>query len=150
MSLQSPTRGEIQAYVRRLGNPYALLAFIDDEPQVTGQQKRAYFKNLQNPHAFDAIFGEPSDIAPASGASIESELDAVLSLYKSHVARSEWDRVSEYRPSFLAGAKRSRKTTEELVTALRSFRFTLLPNERVEYNRAPAEAIIRALKELLA
>jgi len=165
------TPEQVRAYVKLLGNPYASREFEDQPAEPTLEEKRNYFRKLQNPWAHDAVFNEgnaevksfdrvrgisPSEERVASHhpatltADLESELDAVLRLYKPYVARNEWTRVLEYRPSFLERARKGHNGTDHVIAALRQLQFSPLPDEKVQYNRAPAARIIRELEKLLS
>jgi hypothetical protein len=63
MANKTAIPSEIQASLKRLEDPYAKLSLFDEEDAVTApaptmQQRRAYFRNLENPHAYSDIFGE--------------------------------------------------------------------------------------------
>ena len=165
MNAQSASQKKEKAYLRLLGNPYASLSLYDDpeaaavaEPSI--DQKRAYFKKLEDPHAFDSIFADADEdtgaqiqlrLTPKSVAvdDLEKELDEVLRLYKPYIARNEWSRVMDYRPIFLKQAGETTANSERVTNQLRKFRFSLSANEKVEHNRAPAARIIRELKKIL-
>src|SRR5689334_17042948 len=110
---------KVQAALRLMGNPYASLSLFPDEDESvavepTFEQKRAYFKKLEDPHAFSEIFGDSednlwlaatrrqkNDVLNDVFANLEKELDEVLNLYKNYVARSEWNQLIDFRPVFL-------------------------------------------------
>jgi hypothetical protein len=152
---------------------------MEHEPQKepTLEQKRDYYKRQQNPQAYYDVFGETDDSSeqnktptqplrhtrpsPAPDASndeglvsrerLEKLLDEILGLYKPYVARSDWSRVTEYRSEFLAEASRhSGARQQSIIGQLECLKFPLMPGEKVEYNRAPADRIIGELKRLLA
>lgn len=153
----------MQAALRLMGNPYASLSLFDDtaeeaavEPSL--QQMRAYFKKLENPHAFSSIFGDAGDDLWQAAAKrkkndliavLENGLDEVLSLYKPYVARNEWKRLMDYRPDFLKQASETPERAKRVTNRLQKFKFSLLPDEKVEYNRAPAVRIISELEKIL-
>ena len=154
---------KVQAALRLMGNPYASISLFDDagedatiEPNF--EQKRAYFKKLENPHAFSSIFGDAGDDLWQAAAKrkgnnlitvLEKELNEVLGLYKPYVARNEWKRLMDYRPDFLKQASETTERAERATNRLQKFKFSLLPSEKVEYNRAPADRIISELKKIL-
>ena len=144
-----------------MGNPYASLSLFDDEDatiEPNFEQKRAYFKKLENPHAFSSIFGDAGgDLWQAAAKRngnnlitvLEKELDEVLGLYKPYVARNEWKQLMDYRPVFLKQVGETPERVERVTNRLQKFKFSLLPGEKVEYNRAPADQIISELKKIL-
>jgi hypothetical protein len=77
-------------------------------------------------------------------------LDEVLRLYKPYVARSDWGQVEAYRSSFLSEADKTPLARMRVATRLKELRFSLMPGEKVEHNRAPAARILGELKRLLA
>lgn len=151
----------------------------DAPREVTLEQKRAYFQKLQNPYAYYAIFGDPEDEQELGSARIpkqavlplidggshshdqqqdstiskdelEKLLDEVFRLYKPYVARSEWAQVEAYRSSFLNEASVTPAARARVATRLRKLKFSLMPGEKVEQNRAPAQRLLGELKRLLA
>jgi hypothetical protein len=153
---------KVQAALRLMGNPYASLSLLDEAGDDTAvepsfKQKRAYFKKLENPHAFSSIFGEAGDDLWEAAAKrntniiavLEKELDEVLLLYKPHVAPTEWKTLMDYRPDFLKQAGDTPERVEHVINGLQKFKFSLLPDEKVEFNRAPAVRVIRELENLL-
>jgi hypothetical protein len=154
---------KVQAALRLMGNPYASLSLFPDadldtavEPSL--KQKRAYFKKLENPHAFSSIFGEPSDDLWQAAARrnennfaviLETELDEVLFQYKSFVARNEWAKLLDYKPMFLKQASETPERSERVVNRLQKLKFSLSPGEKVEFNRAPSDRIIGELEKIL-
>ncbi len=148
----------MKPYVR---HPYAFVSQEDEEPALIPdlmQRKRAYFRSLQNPHAYDAIFGEPDSEQPAASPImdlavsrdvLEKALDEVLKQYKPYVAQSDWERIRAYRPVFLEAAGESVESAERVAHALERLKFALMPEEKVEFNRAPAAKVIDELKKLL-
>jgi hypothetical protein len=154
---------KVQAALRLMGNPYASLSLFDEAGENSAvkpsfEQKRAYFKKLENPHAFGSIFGDVSDdlwqaAAKRNGNNLitvlEKELDEVLGLYKPYVARNDWKQLMDYRPVFLKQVGESPERVARVTNRLQKFKFSLLPDEKVEYNRAPADRIISELKKIL-
>lgn len=152
---------KVQAALRLMGNPYASLSLFDDASEDAAvepsfQQKRTYFRKLENPHAFSSIFGDAGDDLWQAAAKrkkigvLEQELDEVLRSYKRHVARTEWKKLMDYRSDFLKQASDTPTQVEHVINRLQKFRFSLLPDEKVEFNRAPADRIIRELGKILA
>lgn len=152
---------KVQVALRLMGNPYASLSLFDDASENTAiepsfDQKRAYFRKLENPHAFSSIFGDAGDDLWQAAAKrnraivLEKELDEVLRSYKPHVARTEWKKLMDYRPDFLKQAGDTPERVEHVINRLQKFKFSLLPDEKVEYNRAPAVRIISELEKILA
>jgi hypothetical protein len=154
---------KVRAALRLMGNPYASLSLFDDTSEEvtaepTPEQKRAYFKKLENPHAFSSIFGDEGDNLWQAVAKqnqnnpidiLEKELDEVLGLYKPYVARTEWKRLMDYRPVFLKQAGEVPERIELITNRLQKFKFSLLPGEKVEHNRAPAIRVISELEKIL-
>lgn len=154
---------KVQAALRLMGNPYASLSLFDDTAQdktiePSFEQKREYFKKLENPHAYGSIFGETEDDLWQAAAKrdkkeiiavLEKGLDEVLSLYKPYVAKNEWKRLMDYRPAFLERAGETPERAERVTNRLQNFKYSLLPDEKVEYNRAPAVRIISELDRIL-
>jgi hypothetical protein len=57
---------QAKAYVKRLEDPYASLSFEEEQlelipPEPTLEQKRRYFRMLENPHAHGEIFGDQGE-----------------------------------------------------------------------------------------
>jgi hypothetical protein len=155
-------------------NPYLFLESEEFEnfAMETGVgQKQLYFATLQNPQAYSDIFGEDEQphqtpLQKASGkipalniegakdvaisrVHLEQLLDEVLGLYKSHMTRPDWGRVSDYRSEFLDAAVRKPEVAQRVVAGLERLKFSLMPGEKVVFHRAPAERIIDELKRLL-
>lgn len=153
----------MQAALRLMGNPYASLSLFDEadldtavEPNL--DQKRAYFKKLENPHAFSSIFGESDDNLWQAAARrsvnnlaaiLETELEEVLFLYKPFVARSEWTKLMDYKPLFLKRASETPERAERVTNRLQKLKFSLSPGEKVAFNRAPSIRIISELEKVL-
>ena len=55
----------------------------------------------------------------------------------------------DYRPDFLKQAGETPERAERATNRLQKFKFSLLPDEKVEYNRAPAVRIISELEKIL-
>jgi hypothetical protein len=154
---------KMQAALRLMGNPYASLSLFDDTAEGTAvepsfEQKRVYFKKLENPHAFSSIFGDAGDdlwqaAAKRNGNNLitvlEKELDEVLGLYKPYVARNDWKHLMDYRPVFLKQVGETPERVERVTNRLQKFKFSLLPGEKVEHNRAPADRVISEFKKIL-
>jgi hypothetical protein len=154
---------KVQAALRLMENPYASLSLFPDEEESvavepTFEQKRAYFRKLEDPHVFNEIFGDADDNLWRAAArrqksdvfaSLEKELDEVLNLYKNYVARNEWRQLMDYRPVFLQEANDTLEHVGQVINRLQKFKFSLAPGEKVEYNRAPATRIIGELKKIL-
>jgi hypothetical protein len=180
MSKDSGSSEKWRSQVAIFQNPYRFLELeeeslggVPNEP--TFEQKQAYFSRLQNPHAYQDIFGEiekePSlNESPArasqnprstvetnlasggvgiSRAHLEKSLLEVLGLFKPYVARKDWAQVMDYRSEFLDDASRTPARAKRVFDRLKELRFSLMPGERVEHNRAPAARIISELKRLL-
>jgi hypothetical protein len=154
---------KVQAVLRLMGNPYASLSLFPDEDESaiaepTFKQKRAYFKKLEDPHAYSEIFGDSDDNLWQAAARrqendvfvrLEKELDEILDLYKGYVARNEWKQLTNFRPVFLEEARETSERAKQVIVRLQRFKFSLAPDEKVEYNRAPAIRIISELKKIL-
>lgn len=151
----------------------------DTPPKATLEQKQAFFRKLQNPYAYYAIFGDAEDKQELGSARIpkqavlplveagnhsyvqqpdssiskdelEKLVDEVFRLYKPYVARSEWAQVEAYRSSFLNEASSTPAARSRVAARLRMLKFSLMPGEKVEQNRAPAQRLLGELKRLLA
>ena len=154
---------KVQAALRLMGNPYASLSLFLEDEEVVGiepsfEQKRAYLKKLENPHAFNSIFEDSDDNLWQAAAKrqknnmpevLEKELDNILLQYKPFVARNQWDEVMNFKTSFLKQASETTQRAEQVINRLQKLRFSLAPGEKVEYNRAPANRIIDELKKIL-
>jgi hypothetical protein len=154
---------KVQAALRLMGNPYASLSLFPEEEksaaaQPTFEQKRAYFKKLEDPHAFSEIFGDTDDNLWEAAvrrqkndvfANLKLELDEVLGRYQNYVARNEWKQLMNFRPVFLQKASDTTEHAELVINRLQKFKFSLAPGEKVEYNRAPAVRIINELQKIL-
>ena len=154
---------KVQTALRLMGNPYASLSlFADEEESVAAEpnfkQKRAYFKKMENPHAFSVIFGDSDDNLWRAAArrqkndvfaSLDKALDEVFILYKPYVARNQWKQLMDFRPVFLKDASETPERAEQITNRLQKFKFSLAPGEKVEHNRAPADRIISELKKIL-
>ena len=90
-----------------------------------------------------------ADSTIISKADLEKEFETLLQLYKPYVARDQWSQVTEYRSKFLSAAATTPETTARVVERLRKLKFSLLPKEKVQSNRAPADRIIEELQKLL-
>lgn len=153
----------MQAALRLMGNPYASLSLFDDtidlsvvEPSI--EQKRAYFKNLENPHAFSSIFGDSEENLWQATArrqrndafiNLKSALDEVLQLYQPYITRKDWTELKDFKPVFIEAAGGTPERAVQVTNRLQKLKFSLLPGEKVECNRAPAIRIISELKKLL-
>jgi hypothetical protein len=175
MSTKAISNEKIKAYVRLLGNPYASLSFYDD-PSDSLEQRQAEFRKLENPHAHSYFFGEPDDESGNAGSrqtliefgdathsrkkvreskslhttNLEKQLDGVLQLYRPYVSRNDWVRVNAYRGSFLERASRTPQVADKVIAGLGKLKFSLMPDEKVEFNRAPVDKIISELEKLLS
>ncbi len=179
MSTQSFSSAGQKTRLALYQNPYVFLELEelaqDPQKEPTLEQKRDYYNRQQNPQAYYDVFGETDDpseqnktpprlLGPTRTSSepdlsvgegvvsrerLEKLLDEVLRLYKPHVAKSDWSRVTEYRSEFLAEASRHPGVGHRIIGRLEGLKFSLMPGEKVEYNRAPADRIIGELKRLL-
>lgn len=153
---------KLQTALRLMGNPYACLSLIDEEEapvvEPSFQQKRAYFKKLENPQAFSEIFGDSEDNLwhaaskrkqNAHSTALENALDEVLLQYKPYVARNEWTNLMEFKPIFIKLASETVETAASVVNRLQKYKLTLTEGEKVEHNRAPAARIINELKKII-
>lgn len=146
--LQAPTINQERARLKGMQNPYAFLEYYGEE-QVG---KRLSAKPTQTLINFtDNLSTQPENFPkkPVSSPDLTNVLDEVLQIYKPYIARSEWTKVTEYRSTFIADAQKSRVLTSRVVDRLQKLKFSLLPGEKVEFNRAPAAKIIDQLKKLL-
>ena len=153
MSKKADYDARLSERIRLMGNPYAKLSLLDDEDSCQQQldlgQERARLKNLLNPYAYLDRYGEKQVDALGASKNLELVLDEVLACYKPFVAKSEWIKVQNYRSEFLTSAGRSLASKNRIIEKLESLKFSLLPGEQVEFNRALASKIIGQLKELL-
>jgi hypothetical protein len=154
---------KVQAALRLMGDPYASLSLFPEEEESfatepTFEQKRAYFKKLEDPHAFSEIFGDSDDNLWLAAtrrkkndvfANLEKELDGVLNQYKRYVAQNEWERLIEFRPIFLRESSDTSEHALQVANRLQKFKFSLDLDEKVECNRAKAGPIIKELKKIL-
>jgi hypothetical protein len=179
MSTKSLISKGRKAQMARFHEPYLFLEWEEtskETPKDTAlDRKQAYFNLLQEPHAHGDIFGDPQgDATPGkitaknartapsksgtdqagrdkamSRKDLEKLFDEAVSPYKPYIARPDWAKVMAYRSEFLDAASRDPDTAERVGGRLRALKFSLLPGEKVEANRAPAERIIDELKRLL-
>jgi hypothetical protein len=164
LSPSETIRAKRKAYIKLLGNPYASLSLDDEavDPQPPSlDARRAYLRTMGNPYAFAALCNDedeqtakreekpPATHRSSSGNTLPTVLDDLLQLYKPYVARDEWARVLSYREEFLAQAPQSRYPIERLTQRIGDLIFSLMPGEKVQFNRAPADRIITELKRLL-
>jgi hypothetical protein len=154
---------KVQAALRLMGDPYASLSLFDEADEDTAvepsfEKKLAYFKKLENPHAHSSIFGESDDNLWQAAAKrrandsvviLERDLEEVLLLYKPFVARNEWTKLMDYKPTFLKRASETPEQTERVANRLQKLKFSLSPGEKVEFNRAPAVRLINELEKIL-
>jgi hypothetical protein len=169
----------ISEKVKARQNPYLVLELEEVPDEATNEsvfeRKRAYFVKLQEPAAYGDLFGD-DDEPPAQTASLarglqtpsaivvaedlvdgtaisrgrlEELLDEVLNLYKPYVAREDWTQVKGFRLEFLDVASRTPASARRVAERLQTLKFSLSPDEKVEFNRAPADGIINKLKQLL-
>jgi hypothetical protein len=152
----------VQAALRLMGNPYASLSLFSEEEAASAEpslkQKQAYFRKLENPHAFSSIFGDSEDNLWGAaesrkkadpGAILDRELDEVLLQYRPYVARNEWSKLMGFKPIFVKRAAEAPEKVKLVISRLQKFRFALLHGEKVEWNRAPASRIIQELEKIL-
>jgi hypothetical protein len=156
---------KVQAALRLMGNPYASLSlFPDGEESVaaepTFEQKRTYFRKLEDPHAFSEIFGDSDDNLWQVAAKrekeknivifLENELDGILSKYRPFVDRKEWSKLMEFKPYFIRKASQTHEQAERVANRLQQFKFSLLlPGEKAAHNRAEAKPIIENLLQII-
>jgi hypothetical protein len=137
-----------QAYLTNLRDPYAYLEFFsaNERAQVLppGEDKA---KNRLAPKTHRGK-KQPSD-SQMTRQDLEDLVDEVLAKHKPNVARGEWSKVMEYKSEFLTLASATPETSARVAEALRSLNLQLLPGEKIEFYRAPAERIIAELKRLL-
>jgi hypothetical protein len=161
---QDPAHSDFRKAVARFGNPYRFIDLEDgdaDAQSPTVEQHRAYLRRLENPYALHGIVAPRSESEkPAfsnsnagDGAILKKKLriclSDVLNIYKPYAARSEWRKVADYEVEFLAEAEGQEGRHAQLIDKLERLKFKLMPGEKVEFNRAPAERIIGELKKLL-
>jgi len=145
---QAPTLEREHVRLKEMQNPYAFLEYYGEE-QVG---KRSNAKPTQTLISFtDNLNTQPEKVSkrPILSPDLTAVLDEVLQIYKPYMARSEWTKVTEYRMAFIAEAQQSLVVTSRVVDRLQKLKFSLLPGEKVEFNRAPAAKIIDQLKKLL-
>ena len=155
---------EFRKAIAQFGNPYRFIELEEDDfsPQSpTFQQQRAYLRKLEDPYAFHGIFdfeegqaqrtsAEPAAVDDTALVTrLRAAFEEVLNIYKPYIARSEWKKVTAYKPEFLSEILRTPARAALVLHRLEQRRFTLMPGEKVEFNRAPAERIISELKKLL-
>lgn len=138
-----------QSRLREMQNPYAYLDFDDGSEADKVEQPTLSQAVISFPAVSD-LGNKPPRQKPASHPSLEKELDDMLKLYRPYVARSEWALVTEYRSKFLELAARTPTNVSRVIERLQKLKFSLMPNEKVENNRAPAKRIISELEKLLA
>lgn len=131
---------DFRARVAVYENPYRFIPQSDDEGEILTRTVSAESR----PEA-----GKSSE-SRGSTESVEELLEEVLRQYRLYVAKDEWSKVLLFRPEFLRGANVSRQKVERVAVRLKQFQFSLMPGEKVEFNRAPAERIIGELKKLLS
>lgn len=155
---------KVQAALRLMGNQYASLSLFPDEDESvaaepTFEQKRTYFRKLEDPHAFNEIFGNADDNLWQAAANrqkadvfvnLEKELDLILNQYKRFVAQNQWGMLMEFKPVFLRKAGDTPEHALQATNRLGKFRFSLGLDEKVQHNRAPAVRIISELEKILS
>jgi hypothetical protein len=150
--VKAKDQAEFRQAVARFGNPYRFMELEEDEfhQSSTVEQKRAYLRKLEDPYAYHGIFDtEDGDGQPRLEGKLRACLDEVLDTYKPYIARSEWKKVTDYKPEFLSNVERNPARAAAILDKLEQLKFSLMPGEKVEFNRAPAERIIGELKKLL-
>jgi hypothetical protein len=160
----------VRVRMARYHNPYIVLEWEEDAlmtAQAGRGRKESYYERLQEPAAYYDLFGSPDHLVETTVAEcknqgrtfqgdsfvsrdgLEDLLSQVLSLYKPYVAKSHWTRVMEFRPQFLLEATRTQTLAQRTARRLEELKFSLMPGEKIEYNRASADQIIKALTGLL-
>jgi hypothetical protein len=156
---------KMQAALRLMGDPYASLSLCADEEEFvtaesTFEQKRAYFKKLEDPHADSEIFGDSDENLWQVAAKrdkeknivifLKNELDGVLSKYRPFVDKKEWSKLMEFKPYFIQKASQNHEQAERVANRLQQFKFSLhLPGEKAAHNRAEADPIIKNLLQII-
>lgn len=147
-AVKAPTLHYRKAYLHKLQEPYAYIDSFEGTDELQIRQFSSPARRVQtfqsSPTAID--LGHDEAITKEQLGKI---LDAVLALYKPHVARNEWAHVIQFRPEFLEKATRDSNLARRVAQQLKARTFSLMPGEKVEYNRAPAARIIEELKRLL-
>lgn len=142
-------------YVRLLQNPYAKLSMIDDveDDNVASalDSKRTYFKKLQNPCAYDSIFGEEEGlqlllIKDSNSAKVADEnrpgiskkefVDSCRRIFLQYVPSAE-GRVlrSHYRDFITRNENNSPDFRAKLLTELIKYDLTRDGNFKPHFNR---------------
>lgn len=176
MKVKAAKEEQVRAYIRLLGNPYASLSIYGETGEVVqAANPRARIKEMGNPYAFLQLAENEEDDNLAASHAVQAPLDfptqpessepftepqlsvndlgaaldEVLRVYKPYVARGEWSKVEEVRPVLMSRAKKHPEKMALVIKRLKKFAFTLLPGEKVEYNRASADKIISELEKVL-
>lgn len=136
------------ARLKDLQNPYAYLNLFG-EPEINEAKRKVLEQTVINFPEKSVALPEPTRQKANSDPNLELTLNEMLKLYKPYVARSEWAQVLEYRPRFLDAARGASSNPGIVIERLRKLMFSLMPNEKVENNRAPAKRIIAELEKLL-
>lgn len=124
-------------------NPYLFLEL--EEQNAAGAL--AELTVVQAAHAAD----EERPSAPSDyRRELADQLDDMLGQYQPNVSKPDWFRVLEFRPAFLDQATRTPELARRTSGRLMKLRLSLMPGEKVEYNRAPADRIIAELRKLLS
>jgi hypothetical protein len=141
---------DLRARIAKYCNPYRFLELEEPPEEPTLQQKWEYKKSSEDEHPSSQNRRAVTADGSVSREDVEKLLDEVLLLYKPYVARSEWSQVLRFRLELLEELTQSGDLMTKAVRGLEQHRFSLMPGEKVQYNRAPATRIISELKKLLS
>jgi hypothetical protein len=137
MNSKGQNKGQLALFFERpSGNPYGRIP--DDEEADLPLPLPELHPETQKASAQDSV-----------ASTLRGELDEVLGFYRPYVASGEWDKVLAYRDEFLREATRTPEKASRVRSRLTKLRVELLPMEKIECNRAPAEQIIQALRRML-
>jgi hypothetical protein len=169
MSAQNTRSEKTKAALKLLQNPYASLSLEDEtaddaSSDATMEQKHAYYRKLENPCAFDAVFGEPTEPAqqvvlktssiglsrPQSrGISKKDFEEGCRRILRQYVPPSEGQTLRPHYRDFIArNARRSPEQRSRILDGLSKYDLATSGNFSPQFNREQELLTVKKLQQI--
>jgi hypothetical protein len=159
----------VRAALRLMQNPYAKLSLIEDKEFVstgeepTMEQKKAYFRKLQNPHAHSSIFDEPGQesqsgttpgldpgkVTRVSRLSKKQFEDDCRRIFLQYIPHAEGRVLRPHHREFITrNANRSPEQRFRLLEELAKYDISTSGNFKPHFNRERELFTVKKLREI--